>query len=329
MQPRKQPRIRRRVLTAAVAAITVLGLTACSGGSDGNSSIKSLKLIAGAAPASGWDQTARGLQAALEKEKIVSSVEVTNTAGASGTVALAQFAGASGNELLMTGLAMTSGVIINNTAVTLNDTTPIARLMAEYEAVVVPADSKFKTITDLTNAIKADPKGVPIAGGSAGSADHILLGLLAQKIGVKAGDINFVPFSGGGEVVTQLLGNKVAAGVSGTAEFAEQVKSGKLRILAVSSSERLPGSDAKTFVEQGLDITLANWRGVVAPKNASAKQRDAFIDAITEVAKSDTWKKTLTERNWDDQLLTGKAFEKFIADDNKRLESVLADLGLS
>src|SRR5699024_222865 len=118
-------------------------------------------------------------------------------------------------------------------------TTPIAKLTADYELIVVPADSPYKTLSDLLDAMKKDPASVPVAGGAAGSADQIFLAQLATEVGIDPTKLNYVAYSGGGEAVTALLGGQMAAGVSGVSEFSEQVKAGKLRALAVSSDKPL------------------------------------------------------------------------------------------
>ena len=115
---------------------------------------------------------------------------------------------------------------------TLDRRTPIARLTGEFEALVVPAALAVPEHGDFVAALKADPGKVPVAGGSAGGTDHILFGLIAKAAGVDPTTISYVPFAGGGEALGALLGNQVAAGISGYGEFSEQVKAGALRILA-------------------------------------------------------------------------------------------------
>ena len=145
-----------------------------------------IEIIAPAAPGSGWDQTARAVQEAMKADGLARSVEVKNVPGASGTVALAQVAPQKGKSdlLIASGLAMMSGIITNGTNVTLDDLTPVARVVGEYEVIVVPKNVPYNNADELFAAIKADPKSVAIAGGSAGSADQIFIGLMAQHYGV-------------------------------------------------------------------------------------------------------------------------------------------------
>mgnify|MGYP001248379520 CR=1 FL=1 len=329
---------RRSGLIAAAAALAV-AIAGCGGNSGGNGDDKAarqlgrLSIIAPAAPGSGWDQTARAVQDALQRNNLARQVEVTNVPGASGTVALAQVAAQKGKNdlLMMSGLAQLSGVITNNTDVTLGDLTPVARLIGEYETIVVPADSPYQDLGDLLEAVKANPRGVPIAGGSAGSADHIFIGMLAKAAGVDPAAVNFVPYSGGGEVTTALLGNKVAAGVSGTGEFQEQVKAGKLRALVVSSRTPLasmPG--VPTIADAGYpDLEFYNWRSIMAPAGLTEERKQAYVDAITAMHDSESWQSTLKERAWEDTFLAGDEFANWLQQEQARVEEILTDLGLA
>src|SRR5918999_6060746 len=116
-----------------------------------------LKLIAPAAPGGGWDQTARSMQSALVASGAAKSAQVTNVPGAGGTVGLAQFVNSKDpNQLMVNGFVMLGAILTNKSPVTLDQTTPIARLTAETEAIVVPAESPIKSAKDLAAAIKAD-----------------------------------------------------------------------------------------------------------------------------------------------------------------------------
>lgn len=331
-------RITRTGTVVAVLAALVATVSACGGGSaksggdQGAKQLARLNIIAPAAPGSGWDQTARAVQDSLQEAELARQVEVTNVPGASGTVALAQVAPQKGKKdlLIMSGLAMMSGVLTNGTDVTLDDLTPVARLIGEYETIVVPASSPYQKLDDLLAAIKADPKKVPIAGGSAGSADQIFIGLLAKESGIDPSTVNYVPFSGGGEATTALLGNKVAAGVAGTGEFQEQVKAGKLRALVVSSAkpvESMPGVPTITDVGHP-GVEFYNWRSIMAPTGLTDEQKKAYVDAITAMHASDAWKATLKERTWEDTFLAGDEFGTWLGQEQSRVSGVLAELGL-
>ncbi|MEO3977710.1 tripartite tricarboxylate transporter substrate binding protein [Streptomyces sp. CAU 1734] len=327
---------------AVAAAVSVLALSACGTGgtSTGDKpaagkkaeAINRLEIIAPAAPGSGWDQASRAVQDSLRSAKLAKSPEVKNVPGASGTVALAQVAPQKGKKDLWiaSGLAMMSGVISNGTGVTLDDLTPLARLMGEYEVIVTPKDSPYKTTEDLFAAIKKNPKSVAIAGGSAGSADHIYIGLLAQHFGVNPTDVNYVPYSGGGEATTAILGGKVQAGVSGIGEFSAQIKEGKMNGLLVSSAQPVEGVEfAQTAADIDKSLEFQNWRSMMAPSGLDDAAKAGYIDALKRMHDSQGWKDTLAKNAWNDNFIAGDEFATWLKEENTRVKGVLDQLGLS
>jgi len=288
-------------------------------------------LIAPAGPGGGWDQTARSLQTVLQDEKISDSVQVVNVPGAGGTIGLAQFASQNNgnpNALIIGGYVMVGAILTNQSPVTLKDVTPIARLTGEYEAIVVPASSPIKNMDDLVAALKADPGAVSWAGGSAGGVDHIAVGLIAKAAGVDPTKINYVAYSGGGEALAAILGNQVTAGISGYGEFEGQVKAGTLRLIAISSAERIDGIDAPTIKEGGLDVVVENWRMVAAAPGLSDEQVSAINADIEKAATSDAWKNILKSKGWTDTYLAGDAFKAQLDKDIASTEGILKDIGL-
>jgi putative tricarboxylic transport membrane protein len=288
-----------------------------------------LTIVAPAAPGGGWDQTARELQRVFARVEPGVSVQVENVPGAAGTIGLARFIRAErGNPgaLLVTGQVMLSAIATNGAPVSLVQTTPIARLTGEYEVIVVPAESRWRRLTDLVAAFKAAPADIAWGGGSAGGTDDLLVRLIAGDAGVAPDRANYVAFPGGGAALAAVLGGQVTAGVSGYSEFAGQIQAGTLRVLAISSPQRLPGIDAPTLHEQGIALDLANWRAVVAPPGLNEAERNRLSALIERVAQSPEWKATLARHEWADLLLTGPAFRKFLAAEQRRIEQVLHGL---
>ncbi|PTE21366.1 C4-dicarboxylate ABC transporter substrate-binding protein [Cereibacter changlensis JA139] len=288
-------------------------------------------IIAPAAPGGGWDQTARTMQEVLQAEGISDNVQVQNVPGAGGTVGLAQFASsASGDpsQLIVGGYVMVGAILTNNSPVSLDDVTPIARLTGEYEAIVVPAASPIQTITELVEALKADPGAVSWAGGSAGGADHIAVGLLAKAAGVDPTKINYIAYSGGGEALAAILGNQVTAGVSSLGEFLPQVQAGTMRLLAVSAEERIEGVDAPTLTESGYDVVLQNWRMVAAAPGLTDEQVSAVAADIEKLNASEGWKTALETKGWANTYLAGDEFEAQLAKDKEATEGILREIGL-
>jgi len=289
-------------------------------------------IMAPAAPGGGWDQTARSLQTVLQQEGISGNVQVQNIPGAGGTIGLAQFTSQNSgnpNALIVGGYVMVGAILTNKSPVTLKDVTPIARLTGEYEAIVVPAASDIKTMGDLVAKLKAEPGAVSWGGGSAGGTDHIAVGLIAKAAGVDPTKVNYVSYDGGGELLPALLGEKVSFGASGVGEFIDQIEAGQLRVLAVSSEQRVPAVDAPTLKESGVDLAFANWRGVVAPPGISDADKQALVSALDKMHTSAGWKEALTSRGWTDAYLSGEGFTTFLKEQDQRVADVLTKLGLA
>ncbi len=288
-------------------------------------------IMAPANPGGGWDQTARSMQEALQAEGISGNVQVTNVGGAGGTIGLAQFVNQeTGNPsaLIVGGYVMVGAILTNQSPVTLANVTPIARLTGEAVAVVVPAASDIQTMDDLVAKLKANPGAVAWAGGSAGGADHITAGLIAKAVGVDPTQVNYIAYAGGGEALAALLGNQVTVGISGISEFASQIETGELRLLAVSSDERVPGVDGPTLMEAGVDVALQNWRMIAAAPGITDEQKAAISSDIEKMAKSATWQSILASKGWVDTYLAGDAFDAQLAADIAATEAILKDIGL-
>ena len=323
---------------AAVSALLLVGCSVTDRAGGGPTSdapattaepVARLQVMAPADPGGGWDRTARAMAESLEETGLARNVRVTNVGGAGGTIGLAEFVDERSEEYLMvTGLVMVGAIETNRSPSTLDDVTPIARLTAEDEIDVVPADSPYGTIFDLIEDVRVRGQEVSIAGGSIGGTDHILAALIVQGAGIPLERLNYVAHSGGGESLAALQAGEVAVGIAGVGEFADEVKAGRLRALAVSGSDRIADIDAPTLTEAGLGLELRNWRGVVAPPGLSDEARERLVALVDELVVSDAWRDHLARNEWDDAYLSGDEFGTFLESEQTRVESVLEELGL-
>jgi putative tricarboxylic transport membrane protein len=319
-------------VVVAIAAVLLVppavgGLT---GGGDGTQ-LRGLRFLVPNAPGGGYDITARTAAKAMEDAGITGAVEVFNLPGAGGTVGLGRTVNESGNDRLVMsmGLGVVGSVYTNDSPATLADTTPIARLTQETEIVVVGKDSPLRTFDDLVAAWKADPGGVPVGGGSSpGGPDHLAPMLMAEGIGIDPRTVNYVSYDGGGELLAAVLGGKIAFGVSGLSEYADQIEAGELRVLAVTAAQRVPGVDAPTLKEAGVNVEFANWRGIVAPPGLSDEGRAELVATFDALRESPEWAEALERNGWQDAFLPGDEFAGFLRSENDRVAGVLRNLGL-
>ncbi len=291
-----------------------------------------MHLFVPAAPGGGWDGTARALERAAKAAGLVGQMQVENVGGAGGMVGLPRYVNqrkGQGNSLMVGGSVMVGAAIANKSPVTMKDVTPIARLTEEPGVVVVPAGGKIKNWAEFLAALKENPKAVPVAGGSAGGTDHLILGLMVKSLGRNPREAAYVAFAGGGPANAAILGGQVSAGISGYSEVEEHIKAGKMIPLATSGRTRIAGVNVPTMTELGLNLVMANWRGVFAPPGISPGQRDRLVDFVTRVASSEAWKAELTQRKWSDALLTDDPFAREVGWDIERITVVMKDLGLA
>jgi putative tricarboxylic transport membrane protein len=297
----------------------------------GAAQTKNLELIAPASAGGGWDQTARAMQTVLQQAGLASSVQVQNIAGAGGTVGLAQFVTSKkrrGDAILVAGQTLQGAIITNKSPVSLNDITPLARLVGEYEVIFVPAASPIQSMTELVAKLKSDPGSVSWAGGSIASTDQILAGLIAKAVGTDPAKVNYIAHSGGGEALSAILGGHVTVGIGGYGEYQSLINDGKVRALAISSDERLPDVSIPTLKEQGIDVSFFNWRGLMAPPGIRDADLKVLADAIAKMVASPAWKETVAKRQWTDLYQPAPEFAAFIKDDRAKMEGILTDLGL-
>jgi len=213
--------------------------------------------------------------------------------------------------------------------VSLTAATPVARLTSEYNVFVVPADSPFKSMKDVVEAMKKDMGSVKWGGGSRGSTEHIAAAMLARATGLDAAKINYVPFRGGGEATAAILGGNVSVGGSGYSEFQQYIESGKMRPIGVTSATRLKNApNIPTMKEQGFDVEIGNWRGVYAAPGITPDQRKALTAMLQKAVKSKAWAEAMERNGWTDAWLAGPAFDEFVEREFASLRATMVKAGM-
>jgi len=323
----------RRVSATALLVVTALLLSACgvTRGGEGEAN-RRLSMYIPNSPGGGYDLTGRAAARVLEDAELSGRFEVTNVIGAGGTVAMQRLLNEEGvDDLVMSmGLGVVGATYTNESKARVSQATPIARLIEDQEALIVPKDSPFKTVQDLVDAWKADPKSVTIGGGSSpGGPDHLFPMQLAKTVGIDPKQVKYIVYDGGGPLTSALLGKKIDVGTSGPSEFEGQLEDGSLRVLAVSGEERLETVDAPTLKESGIDMTFVNWRGILAPPGISDESRDRLVAMFTEMHASKGWQDAVKRNGWIDSFATGDEFKEFLVEQDERVESTLKELGLT
>ena len=295
---------------------------------------KNVEIVIGAGAGAAADRTARAVQKIIEDRKLVPvTSSVINKPGAGYSLSwiyLNQHPG-DGHYLAITTLALLTNAITGVNPLTYTDVTPIAQLFTDYVVVAVRADSPLKTGRDLVERLKADPSALSIAlAASLGNQNHIATALALKAGGVDVKKLKIVVLNSSAISVTTLLGGHVNAVAATVTNVLAQMQAGNLRVLAVSSPQRLPGELASipTWKEQGYDAVFGNWRGVIGPKGISAAQVTYWEDVFAKVVATEEWKEAMAKNFWSDFYLNSRDSRRFLEQESRQLKALLTDLGL-
>lgn len=292
-----------------------------------------IEFIAPANPGGGWDSICRTSSSVLQKTGLVKeTIYVSNIPGGSGAIAIAHvIAKRKGdpNLLIAASNSLTFTMAMKRTPYTYDDVVPLAQVGTEYGGYFVKADSKYKNLADMVNALKADPKSVTFAGGSApGSLDHIKVALLAKAIGVDATKLVYVPFQGGGEALASLLGGHVEVASLDLSEAAGQLEAGKLRCLALLSDKRSTKfKDIPTTYEQGVKVSFVIWRGLYMAPGVPKKAVTFWSDTVQKMVATPEWNAEREKLGWEPSYKFGDEFTKFVKEELMSYQDLLKELG--
>ena len=285
-----------------------------------------VSMYAGAGPGSGFDATLRSVVESLEKEGIVDvELPVENVEGEVGGTLLAQMIeeheGAD-DQVAVTSLAMMANELTGLSDYGYDDVTMLARVMTEYFVVVAAPDSGF---TDLDEAMQAVIAGEATVG--AATDDEVPFSLLVAAAGGDPAEVTYALHEGGAEQSEALLDGTIDVAIAGVSEVIEQVDAGELDALGVLSADRLPGLDAPTAAEQGLDVTLANWRGLYGPPDMPAYAVEYWQDALAEMVESATWKDIAERDQFTTTFMVGDELDDYLEQTQDDVRTALEETG--
>jgi putative tricarboxylic transport membrane protein len=280
----------------------------------------------------GWDGTARGVGKALMDADIIEHASFENMSGGGGGKAL--------NHLISTARRQQGTLMVNSTPIIIRslqgvfpqsfrDTTPIAAVIADYAAFVVPSKSKYKSWKAVIDDFKKDPMSVKIAGGSVkGSMDHLVPAMAVEAAGGDPLKLVYVPYDAGGKAMAGLLAGDTQVLSTGFSEALGLSRQGEVRILAVTSDKRLPQApDVPTLKELGYDVSFANWRGFFGAPKLPDKKAEAYRDMLAKMYKTAAWETIRTNRGWQNLYKPGDEFVNFLEDQEKALGGMMKKLG--
>ena len=290
---------------------------------------KPITLVVHAGAGGGSDIFSRTLSATFDKEKLLPQpIVVENKPGGSGAIAFAYVAGKKRDPyfLLTAVTSFLTTPILRKSQITYKEFTPIANFAFDEYMVIVRAESKYKSMKDIVNDAKANPKKITVGGTQLGSSDSICAYLIEKAAGVQ---LNYIVFNSGGEVNAALMGGHIDIAVANPGEALELAKANKVRTLGVFSEKRLAGApDVPTLKEQGLNAIYVQNRGLVAPEGIPEDARKVLEEAFLKYTKTDIYKKYVKENMLSEAWMDGPTFAKWLDGEHARYQEVLKEMGL-
>jgi putative tricarboxylic transport membrane protein len=280
----------------------------------------------------GWDGTARGVGKALLDSGLVGQASFENMSGGGGGKAL--------NHLISTAKRQQGTMLVNSTPIIIRsltgvfpqsfrDLTPIAAVIADYAALVVAKDSKYQTLDQVLADFKKDPRSVKIGGGSVkGSMDHLVPAMIIKGAGGNPLDLVYIPYDAGGKAMAGLLSGDVKVLSTGFGEALGLANQGEVRILAVTSDDRLSQApNVPTVKESGVDVTFANWRGFFGAPGLPEAKAQAYRDVLKKMYATPEWEEIRSKRGWQNLYKPGAEFTAFLEGQEKAIGGMMRELG--
>ena len=268
----------------------------------------------------GFDKSGQAVRRALIASGLVATVNIVRLPGAGGLIALANFIESRRGDptaVFMGGRTMVGAAFFNNSALSLDDMTPIARLTRPRIVLAVREDSFIQDFGDLVEAMNTpNAKALQWTGGSSGSIDEMLIWAIADQLGYARDQMRYVPTPGGGTAaVKRFLDIDNAINVSSYEEIAEYVELGRVRIIAVAGDENLNGIAAAPLADFGLQFTNRDWRGVFAPPAITSAQQNHLASVFRKMTTGDIWKAETRRYGWESAWLSAPDLAAFLQDE--------------
>ena len=285
-----------------------------------------------AGPGGGWDSTARAVGLAMDQEGTAKQVTFENLSGGGGGRALAKFIG-NPNRYRDALLISSTPIIVRSLQgvfpQTFRDLRPVASVISDYSCFAVHPDSDIQSFEDLVTRFKQDLKGTLAGGGSVrGDTDHFVLARALQLAGIDPLKVRYLAYDGGGQAAASLASKEIDVLSTGFSEAIGQHRAGLLRIIAVTA-ERPIGSapGIPTLVDQGFDLTFANWRGFFAHQTTSDASYDKLVQTLKEAVDSSYFDAIRKKNGWQPHFIAGEDFTTFLTEQETQIKALMETVG--
>ncbi|RMF35518.1 MAG: tripartite tricarboxylate transporter substrate binding protein [Alphaproteobacteria bacterium] len=292
--------------------------------------------IAPANPGGGWDFTCRQIGKIMYDIGVVDEpIQVTNMAGGGGGLAFSHVVNERNDdpELIVAASQATATRLAQNAygGATADQVRFVGAIGADPGVLVVAADSPYKTLGDLVEAVKKDPSAITFAGGSAvGGFDHLKVLMVLKKAGFDdIRSVKYIGLDGGADAITQVIGGHATVMTGDISEIVGFLKSGEVRALAVMTEERVPGFEQiPTAREQGFDVVAVNWRGLYIPKGVSDEVFNSWAERLKAVAESKEWQEAMRANGLAPFTKVGADFQNWVNQVIADTETLSREIGV-
>jgi putative tricarboxylic transport membrane protein len=319
----------KRTIRTTFAATAALALLAGCGGSSGGEEGGEFTLdgdvtmLIPFAAGGGSDLAGRATAAAMEAANGDLNINVENRDGGSGAVGYAEFQGQSGNGqyLLATETALLALPLSGVVDWTYEDFTPIMKIADDFTLMVARADSPYETCADVVEAAKSDRVVAGISGAT--GLDNVVFTLTEQQTDV---EFDRVSFESGGELTAALLGEQIDIASLNPGEVIGQLESGDIKALCAYADERYEYDELKdipTASEQGIDVSFAQFRGVLAPGGIDDAAKDYWVEQMEAAIETDEYATYVEDNFLQPNTAAGDEFAAYLEDNNAKLQEVL------
>ncbi|WP_227370131.1 Bug family tripartite tricarboxylate transporter substrate binding protein [Halomonas sp. M20] len=293
--------------------------------------------IAPAKPGGGYDLTCRlaanGLQ---ETDLIDKPMMVSYMPGGIGAVAYNHVNGVRNDDPNLI-VAASTGAAVNLALgkfgqYDADEVRWLGALGADYGAIVVKADAPWQNLEELMQDLQTKPGDIVFgAGGTVGSQDWMKAALTAKAADISPRDLRYVAFEGGGESLAALLGNHIQVFTGDLSELSSQLESGKVRVLAALSEERLDGpyTDIPTAAEQGYDVQWPIWRGYYMGPDVSDEAYQAWVDKLKTLSEKEKFAELREARGLFPMARFGDDFDGYVKDQVAQFKQLAEEVGLT
>ncbi len=279
----------------------------------------------------GTDYHARTIGSMLEKE-LKQPVTVVNRTGGSGVVGHSAIAEAAPDGYTIGTVTVEINMMhwMGLTKLTQADYAPIGLLNFVPAGVEVAADSKYKTLKDVLDDARANPGKLKASGTGQGGIWHLALAGMLMKAGMKADQIPWIPSDGAASGLKELVAGSIQVSTVAPAEASTLIKSGKVRLLAAMTPQRIPAfPDAPTLKEQGLDWELQSFISLMGPKGMPKEAVATLETAMKKIQASPEWKAAMDARGFGLNSMSAADLGKFAAKSNQDLGTVMKAIGIA